>query len=75
MAEMAPILGWLAAAVLFAAGAAWLKMGRRPLLRKLNGNDGIERGQQVENASRLLFIAGGTSAVAAIVAIFGLMFA
>ncbi len=37
MVEMAGFLGWLAVAVLFAAGAAWLKMGRGSLIR---GRDG-----------------------------------
>lgn len=62
------------AALLFAAGAAWLKLGRGPRLRRLNGR-GAVRPDQVESASRLLVIALGASVAAAAVAVAGWMFA
>lgn len=73
MLETAGQLGWLSAGVLFAAVAAWLKLGRGPLLRRLNGRSALET-QQVESASRLLVVAVGLSAVAAVLAIAGQMF-
>lgn len=67
------MLGWLAAALLFAAVAAWSKLRRSPLLQRLDGRATLKT-DQVESASRLLLIALGVSAVAAIVAIAGWMF-
>jgi hypothetical protein len=67
------MFGWLSAALLFAAIAAWLKLGRGPLLRRLNGRVPPEDGQ-VENAARLLVIAAGSCALAAILAVAGRMF-
>jgi hypothetical protein len=71
MLETSGLLGWLSAALLFAAGAAWLKLGRGPILQRLNGRRPVETGQ-VENASRLLMVAVGLSAVAAVLALVGL---
>jgi hypothetical protein len=73
MLETSDMLGWFAAALLFAAVAAWLKLGRGPLLQRLNGRTAV-KADQVESASRLLVIALGVSAVAAIVAVAGWMF-
>ena len=73
MLETSGFLGWLSAALLFAAVAAWLKLGRGPLLQMLNGIDPLKTGQ-VEGASRLLVIAVTLSAVAAGLAIAGSMF-
>ena len=70
MLETSALLGWLSAALLFAAVAAWLKLGRGPVLQRLNGRGPLEK-DQVENASRLLVIAVGLSAVAAILAVIG----
>ena len=68
------MLGWLSAALLFAAGAAWLKLGRGPLLSQgLDGRVPL-KSEQLENASRLLVIAVGVSAVAALLGIVGWMF-
>lgn len=74
MLELSGSLGWLSAALLFAAGAAWLKLGRGPRLRRLNGRGAVNP-DQVEGASRLLVIALGAAAAAAAVAIAGWMFA
>jgi hypothetical protein len=73
MLETSNMLGWLAAALLFAAVAAWLKLRRRPLLQRLNGRATLKT-EQIENASRLLVIALAVSGVAAIGAIAGWMF-
>ena len=73
MLETSNMLGWLAAALLFAAVAAWLKLGRGSLLQRLNGRAAL-RADEVERASRLLVIALGVSVVAAIVAVTGSMF-
>lgn len=73
MLETAGLLGWLSAALLFAAFAAWLKGTRGPLLQWLNGRARLKTGQ-VEGASRVLAMALGISAVAAILAIAGRMF-
>ena len=73
MLETAGLLGWLSAALLFAAVAAWLKLGRGPLLQRLNGRATPDTGQ-IESASRLLVGAFGFSAVAALLAIVGWMF-
>jgi hypothetical protein len=73
MLETSDMLGWFAAALLFAAVAAWLKLDRGPLLQRLNGRTAV-KADQVESASRLLVIALGVSAVAAIVAVAGWMF-
>ena len=67
------MLGWLSAALLFAAAAAWLKLGTRPLLQRLNDRATFKT-KQLESASKLLVIALGVSAIAAILAIAGLMF-
>lgn len=73
MLETSSLLGWLSVALLFAAGAAWLRLGRGPLLQKLNGRATLTIGQ-AEVASRLLVAAVGLSAVAAVLAIFNLVF-
>jgi hypothetical protein len=73
MLESAGFLGWLAGALLLAAVAAWLKLGRRPLLQRLDGRSALNN-QQVEQASRLLLMALALSAVAAALAIAALMF-
>ena len=73
MLETAGLLGLLSAALLFAAVAAWLKLGRGPLVQRLDGRSEVKR-DQIERASRLLVIAVSLSAVAAILAISGLMF-
>ena len=72
MVEASVILGWLSAALLFAAIAAWLKLGQGSLPR-LNGRATLKTGE-VESASRLLWAALVLSAVAAILAIAGWMF-
>jgi hypothetical protein len=73
MLETASLLGWLAATLLFAAFAAWLKLGRGPRLQTLDRRAG-RNSQEVENASRLLLITLAVSSVAAVVAVVGLMF-
>ena len=73
MLESAGFLGWLAGALLFAAVAAWLKLGRRPTLQRLDGRTALNN-QQIERASRLLLVAVGLSAIAAGLALVALMF-
>ena len=73
MLESASFLGWISGALLFAAGAAWLKLGRRPMLQRLGGRSDLNN-QRVERASQLLLTAVGLSAVAAALAIAALMF-
>ena len=73
MLESSSFFRWLSVALLFAAGAAWLKLGRGPLMRKVDGRSSADT-QQIENASRLLAVAVGFSAVAAILAIAGSVF-
>jgi hypothetical protein len=74
MLEVSGMFGWLAAALLFAAAAAWLKLGFSSLqAKRLDGRTPPES-EDAENASRLLAIAFGVSACAAIVAITGTMF-
>lgn len=67
------ILGWISAAMLFAAAAAWAKLGRGPILRTLNSRAKLKT-QQVENASRLLVVAVGVGALVAVIAIGDRMF-
>lgn len=73
MLEAAGYLGWISAAVLFAAGTAWLKLGHGPLLKRLNGRQTLNP-EHVESASRVLAAAVGLSAVAALLALAGRMF-
>ena len=68
------MFGWVAAALLFAAAAAWLKLGLTSLQSKSLDGRTTPKSDNVENASRLLAIAFGVSACAAIVAIAGKMF-
>ena len=70
MLEAARILGWLAAALLVAAIAAWVPLLSGPGLRRLDG--GIEPDvADTELASRALILAFGLSALAAVLAIGG----
>jgi len=73
MLETAGLLGWLSAAILFAAVAAWFKLGRGARFQWLNGRSELKT-EQVESASRLLMVAVALSAVAAVLAITGRMF-
>jgi hypothetical protein len=73
MIEMSGTLAALGAVLLFAALAAWLKLRGRVVPRRLDGRAAV-KGQEVENASRLLAIAFGVSVAAAILAVQGLMF-
>jgi hypothetical protein len=72
MIEISGMFGWLSAALLFVAIAAWLKLGRRPRLERVSGR--ALREGEVENASRLLVIAVASCAVAAVLAMAGWMF-
>ena len=73
MLNTSGMLGWLAAALLFAAIAAWLKLRRGPLLPRFNGRATLKT-DEVESASRLLVIALAVSVVAAVLAIAGRVF-
>ena len=70
MVEMGGVLGLVSAALLFAALAAWLKLGRRPSLQRLDGRSS-SGGDPVEIASRLLVLAVSLSAIAAAFAVVG----
>ena len=70
MVEIAGSLGWVSAALLFAALAAWIKLGPRLLHQRLDGRATMKT-EPVEIASRLLVLAVGLSAVAAILAVAG----
>jgi hypothetical protein len=69
MLETAGLLGWLSAALLFAAFAAWLKLRRGPRLQTLDRR--AAQSEEVENASRLLVITLAVSLVAAFLAVAG----
>jgi len=73
MLNTSSMLGWLAAALLFAAVAAWLKLRRGPPLPRPNGSEAM-KAEEIENASRLLVIALAVSVVAAVLAIAGSVF-
>jgi hypothetical protein len=73
MIEVSGMFGWVAAALLFAALAAWLKLGRSPGRQPTDGRAPRDDGE-AENASRLLVIAAAASAVAAVLAMAGCMF-
>jgi hypothetical protein len=73
MVETSALLAWLAAALLVAAAAFWLKPVRGLLLQRLNGRTRL-KAEQVESASRLLMGAVCLSAVAALLAVAGWMF-
>jgi len=70
MIEASRILGFASVALLALAIAAWLKLWRRPEFARLDGAKGPRR-SEVELASRLLVLAAGFSAVAAVLAIAG----
>lgn len=72
MTDTSGQLAALAAALLFAALAAWLKLTGGVSLRRLDGRTARDI-EDVENASRLLAIAFGVSVVAAILAIVGMV--
>jgi hypothetical protein len=74
MLEVSGMFGWLAAALLFAAATAWLKLGWSSLQSKRLDGRTTPKSDDAENASRLLAIAFGVSACAAMVAIAGVMF-
>ncbi len=73
MLDAGGYLGWLSAALLFAAATAWLKLFLASGRRTLNGRDTLIT-QPVEKASRLLIGAVALCAIAAALAIAGRMF-
>ena len=70
MLELGQILGFFSAALLILAVAAWVQVGRDPALQRLDGRSGSNSGK-AELASRLLVLAFGSSAVAAVLAVGG----
>ena len=70
MIEASRILGFASVALLAIAIATWLKIWRRPALARLD-RARTPNLAQGEFASRLLILAAGLSAVAALVAIAG----
>ena len=73
MLETAGLLGWLSAALLFAASAAWVKLRRRLRLQTVDRRAAAVS-EEVENASRLLLITLAVSLVAAVMAVGDWMF-
>ena len=73
MTETSGLLAALSAALLFASLAAWLKLTGCVFRQRLDGQS-AERGQEVENASRLLVLAFGVSSVAATLGLIDMMF-
>lgn len=70
MIELASLLGGVSALLLLIAIAAWLKMGRTPLLRRLDGRAELDSAQG-QAAAQLLVAALGLSAAAALLAVIG----
>ena len=71
MLELGQILGFLAAAVLIVAVAAWVKLGRRPALQRIDGRSPRANPAPAEFASQLVLAALGLSVVAALLAVVG----
>lgn len=70
MIEASRILGFASVALLALAIVAWSNLWRRPAFARLDQAKGKKR-EEGEFASRLLMLAAGSSAVAALVAIAG----
>ena len=70
MLELGQIVGFIAAAFLIAAVAAWAKLGRRPALQRIRGRSRANSAP-AEFASQLLLAALGLSIVAALLAVAG----
>jgi hypothetical protein len=70
MIEASRILGFASVALLALAIAAWLKLWGRPELARLDDVKGSKL-VEVELASRLVVVAAGLSAIAAVLAITG----
>jgi hypothetical protein len=70
MIDLSRILGFAAVALLILAIAVWLKLWRRPELARLHRFTASKIAEG-EFASRLLVLAAGLSAVAAVLAIAG----
>ena len=70
MIEASRILGFASVALLALAIVAWSNLWRRPAFARLDQAKGKKRAEG-EFASRLLMLAAGSSAVAALVAIAG----
>lgn len=70
MTELAGLLGGAAAVLLVAAFATWLNLFRGPMLRPIDGRARLSAGQ-TERGSKLLVVATGVSAVAAVLAVGG----
>ena len=70
MLEVARILGGVSALLLLMSMVAWLKMGRTPLLRRLDGRAEANSAQG-QAAAQLLVAAVGLSAAAAMLATIG----
>lgn len=72
MVETARLLGALAAMLLVAAVAVWVRLFRGPQLQSLDGSAARKAGN-AEAASQLLVLAAVLSAVAAFLAVAGLI--
>lgn len=70
MLELGQIIGTLAAVVLLVAIAAWVNVGRSPVLQPVDGPPDAKR-RPAEMASRLLMLAFGLSMLAALLAAVG----
>lgn len=74
MIEIARLLGGISAILLVAAFATWLNLFRGPILRPINGRARLSDAQ-TQRGSQLLVVATGVSAIAAVLAVAGWIFA
>ena len=74
MIEIARLLGGVSALLLVAALATWLNLFHGPILRPISGRARLSDAQ-TQRGSQLLVIATGVSAVAAVLAVAGWIFA
>ena len=74
MIEIARLLGGISAILLVAAFATWLNLFHGPILRPIDGRARLSDGQ-TRRGSQLLVVATGVSAIAAVLAVAGWIFA
>ena len=67
--EAAHVFGWFSAVVLLVAAAAWVKLLRGPAIQRLD--DRLALNPNAEPASKLLVVALGLGAIAAVLAVAG----
>ena len=70
MVQFAQLLGAISAVLLLVALGTWLNLFRGPMLRPIDGRVRLSK-PQVQLGSKLLVLATGLSAIAAVVAVAG----